>query len=79
MVLASDSSHYYENMDRGRPFPIVVDVGAMLQGHDRVRELADDPRCVVPGHDPLVLRRYPPAGDGLEGTAVRLDAVPAEP
>ena len=78
IVLASDSSHYYENMQRCRPFPVVFDVGAMVQGYDRLRELADDPRCIVPGHDPLVLRRYPPAGDGLAGTAVRLDAVPSD-
>ena len=78
IVLASDSSHYYENMQRCRPFPVVFDVGAMVQGYARLRELADDPRCIVPGHDPLVLRRYPPAGDGLAGTAVRLDAVPSD-
>ena len=42
----------------------------------RLRELADDPRYVVPGHDPLVMQRYPAAGPGLEGVAVRLDAEP---
>ena len=30
-------------------------------------------RAIVPGHDPLVLERYPVAGPGLEGIAVRLD------
>lgn len=73
MVLASDTSHYYENMESGRPFPIVFDVGAMVEGWDRLRVLADDPDDVVPGHDPLVLDRYPPARPGLEGVAVRLD------
>jgi hypothetical protein len=32
---------------------------------------------VVPGHDPEVLRRYPPPRPGLEGIAVRLDVAPA--
>ncbi len=32
----------------------------------------DAPELVVPGHDPLVMRRYPPAAAGLEGIAVRL-------
>jgi glyoxylase-like metal-dependent hydrolase (beta-lactamase superfamily II) len=74
LVLASDASHYYENMNSGRPFPIVYDVGAMLDGFDRVRRLASDPNAVVPGHDPLVLERYPAARPTLEGVAVRLEA-----
>jgi glyoxylase-like metal-dependent hydrolase (beta-lactamase superfamily II) len=73
LVLASDASHYYENMETGRPFPIVHDVGAMLDGFDRLLGLASSPTDIVPGHDPLVLERYPPAGAGLEGVAVRLD------
>lgn len=73
LVLASDASHYYENMETGRPFPIVFDVGAMIEGYDSLRRLASTPEAIVPGHDPLVLARYPPAADGLEGIAVRLD------
>jgi glyoxylase-like metal-dependent hydrolase (beta-lactamase superfamily II) len=76
IVLASDATHLYANMDQVRPFPIVHDVGAMVEGFRRLRELADDPRYVVPGHDPLVMQRYPAAGPGLEGVAVRLDAEP---
>ena len=76
IVLASDAAHYYDHLDENRPFTTVVDVAAMLEGHDTVRRLADDPAWAVPGHDPAVLRRYPAAGPGLEGIAVRLDAVP---
>ena len=79
MVLASDASHYYENMEAGRPFPIVHDVGAMLDGYDRLIALASDPSAIVPGHDPLVLERYPAAGPGLEGIAVRLDQGRVDP
>ena len=42
LVLASDASHYYENMEAGRPFPIVYDVGAMLDGYDRLVALASE-------------------------------------
>ncbi len=73
LVLASDATHYYENIETGRPFPIVVDVGAMLDGYDTLRRLADSPRAIVPGHDPLVLERFPAARPGLEGIAVSLD------
>jgi glyoxylase-like metal-dependent hydrolase (beta-lactamase superfamily II) len=76
IVLASDATHLYANMGEVRPFPIVHDVGAMVEGYRRLRELADDPRYVVPGHDPLVMQRYAAAGPGLEGVAVRLDAEP---
>jgi glyoxylase-like metal-dependent hydrolase (beta-lactamase superfamily II) len=76
LVLASDASHYYENMESGRPFPIVHDLGAMLEGHRRCRQLASSPAYVVPGHDPKVFDRYPAAAAGLEGIAVRLDVEP---
>jgi len=79
VVLASDASHYYENMETGRPFPIVFDVAGMLEGHDTVRRLASDPSFVVPGHDPRVMERYPAAGSGPPGSAVRLDLEPSLP
>lgn len=59
VVLASDASHYYENMEREAPYPIVFHVGDMVAGWDRIARLASSPRHVVPGHDPEVLRRYP--------------------
>jgi glyoxylase-like metal-dependent hydrolase (beta-lactamase superfamily II) len=73
VVLASDASHYYANMELGRPFPIVYNVGDMVDGWRKARALADSPGHVIPGHDPLVLERYPAAGKGLEGVAARLD------
>jgi hypothetical protein len=74
IVLASDATHFYENMDSCRPFPIVLDVGAMLQGFGRLRELASPDGVVVPGHDPRVLDRHPAADPSLTGIAVRIDA-----
>lgn len=59
VVLASDASHYYENMERQAPYPIVFHVGDMVAGWDSIARLADSPGHVVPGHDPQVLRRYP--------------------
>jgi glyoxylase-like metal-dependent hydrolase (beta-lactamase superfamily II) len=76
IVLASDAAHFYANMNEVRPFPIVFNIGEMVQGFRRLRELADAPELVVPGHDALVMKRYPIAGPGLEGLAVRLDVAP---
>ena len=73
LVLASDASHYYRNMGEERPFPIVADVGGMVEGWRRLRQLADSPEHVIPGHDPQVLVRYPTPSANLRGVVVRLD------
>ena len=77
VVLASDASHFYANMEQGRPFPIAASITDTLEGYDALKRLASSPAHVVPGHDPLVLERYPAASPGLEGVAVRLDADPS--
>ncbi|MFM0500416.1 N-acyl homoserine lactonase family protein [Paraburkholderia caffeinilytica] len=59
VVLASDASHYYENMQSARPFPIIYNLGDMLEGYRKLDAAADSPEHIVPGHDPDVLRRYP--------------------
>ncbi len=77
VVVASDTSHYYEHFETARCFPTVFDVGATIEGYDRLRALAETPGHIVPGHDPLVMKRYPPARENLRDIAVRLDVAPA--
>ena len=79
MALASDASHFYANFEQSRPFPVVANVVEMLEGYRTLHELASSPHHIIPGHDPLVLARYPAAGAGLEGIVARLDADPATP
>ena len=76
VVLASDASHLYENMEATAPFPIAYSVADMVQGYETMRRLAGSQAHIVPGHDPLVMERYPEA-QGLAGVAVRLDAAPS--
>lgn len=76
VVLASDASHYYEHFDTGRGYPLVYHVGELLEGYAKLGKLASSPAHVVPGHDPLVMHRYPPVSPALAGIAVRLDAEP---
>jgi glyoxylase-like metal-dependent hydrolase (beta-lactamase superfamily II) len=76
VVLASDASHLYANMEQGRPFPAVYNVGDMFEGFRTVHQLADSPRHVIPGHDPDVLRRFPAMSADTQGWIVRLDAEP---
>ena len=73
VVLASDASHYYENFEQGKVFPIVVDVENTLRGYSRLNELAASRRHIIPGHDPLVLQRYPSLNSQTNGMVVRLD------
>lgn len=70
VVLASDASHYYGNMHRGNPFPIVYNIGDMMQGWKDVERLAGHPDRVIPGHDPMVREIYPTVGDGLDAFAL---------
>ena len=66
-------SHYYENFEEGKVFPIVVDVENTLRGYTRLNELAASRRHIVPGHDPLVLQRYPSLNSQTNGMVLRLD------
>jgi hypothetical protein len=73
VVLASDASHFYANLEEERPFPIVWSVAEMVDGYRRIRELAESPGHIIPGHDPRVMERYPAPSPALRGIAARLD------
>jgi glyoxylase-like metal-dependent hydrolase (beta-lactamase superfamily II) len=73
VVLASDASHFYANLEEIRPFPIVWSVTDMVEGYRRLRELAESPAHIIPGHDPLVLERYPAPAAEMGGIVARLD------
>src|SRR3546814_8361907 len=77
VVVASDVTHFYENLESERPYTTSFHVGEMLEGFDRLRAVAPSPQHIVPGHDPLVMRRYPPPRPDLDGVVVRLDVDPA--
>lgn len=78
VVVASDTTHFYENMITGRPFTTAFHVGKMLEGFDALRAHAPSPQHIVPGHDPLVMKCYPAPSSNLEGVVVRLDVAPDE-
>jgi glyoxylase-like metal-dependent hydrolase (beta-lactamase superfamily II) len=76
VVLASDATHFYENMDTARPFPVLVSLPDTIDGYDKLRAVAPSPDHIIPGHDPEVMRRYRAPSPPLEGIAVRLDEPP---
>jgi glyoxylase-like metal-dependent hydrolase (beta-lactamase superfamily II) len=58
VVLASDAVHYYEELERDRPFCTVASLPDMYAAFDQIRELGRD-ATIVAGHDPLVAERFP--------------------
>lgn len=74
VVLAGDTTHLWRNIRQRNPFPVVVNVERMLKGFDTVNRLADGEDHVIPGHDPLILKRFPRLADNPE--IVRLDLPP---
>ena len=73
VVLASDASHLYANMERGNPYPIIFLEDQMLEGFETLKRLADSDDHIIPGHDPKVMDLYPAPSDDLSGIIARLD------
>jgi len=76
VVLASYTTHLFAHVEQGRVFPITYNIGEVLDGYETLKRLAGSMNRIVPGHDPLVLARYPAAKSGLEGWVARLDVEP---
>jgi len=72
VVLASDASHYYANMHRRSPFPILYNLGDMFEGWNIVQRLAGHVDRVIPGHDPIVTEIYPRASDKVDAYSLHL-------
>jgi glyoxylase-like metal-dependent hydrolase (beta-lactamase superfamily II) len=59
VILASDAVHYYEELERDRPFATVANLADMYAAFDQIREMARDAGTrVVAGHDPQVGERF---------------------
>jgi len=78
VVLASDATHFYAHIDSRRVFRVLYNQGDMLEGYNTLERLAGGRERVIPGHDPLVLERYPAASASTAGWAVRVDLPPRQ-
>ena len=72
VILASDAVHYYEELERDRPFSIVASLADMYAAFDQIRELAAGAR-VVAGHDPLVAERFGDPADAHDVITISQD------
>ena len=74
VVMASDVVHFYGNIEQRRPFFITIDQEETLKSYDRLISLAGGLKNVIPGHDPLILKRYPAWKPETAGLVHKLDA-----
>src|SRR3981081_3834381 len=72
VVLASDAAHYYGNLHRRNPFPILYNLGDMFEGWDIVARPAAHPARFIPGPDPIVTEIYPRASDKVDAYSLHL-------
>lgn len=64
-IVASDNCYLYENLDKHAAIAQTLDASSNLKAQDRMKQLASNPRLIVPGHDPAVFTRFPSPGNGV--------------
>ena len=69
VVLASDNMYLYENLEKHVPIAATLDADSNLRAQDRMKQIAADPKFIIPGHDPAMFERFPKVGDRV----VRID------
>jgi glyoxylase-like metal-dependent hydrolase (beta-lactamase superfamily II) len=77
-VLASDALHFYEEVEKDRPFAILADLPAMYRAYDTLTQLAVQPGThLVAGHDPEVRTRFtrytPPSTTSVTGASTEIE------
>jgi glyoxylase-like metal-dependent hydrolase (beta-lactamase superfamily II) len=65
VVLTSDASHFYRNVERFQPVQIITNLPEMLAGFETIRALAGSSRLIVAGHDPEVATRFETVEPGV--------------
>jgi hypothetical protein len=57
-------------------FRVLYNLADMVEGYNTLERLAASKAHVIPGHDPLVLERYPAASSATSGWIARVDLEP---
>jgi glyoxylase-like metal-dependent hydrolase (beta-lactamase superfamily II) len=65
VVLTSDASHFYRNVETRQPVQIITDLPEMLAGFETIHALAGAERLIVAGHDPAVAERFEAVEPGI--------------
>jgi glyoxylase-like metal-dependent hydrolase (beta-lactamase superfamily II) len=65
VVLTSDASHFYRNVETRQPVQIVTNLPEMLEAFETIHALAGREGLIVTGHDPDVAKRFSVVDDGV--------------
>ena len=58
VVLTSDASHFYRNVETRQPVQIITSLPEMLTAFETIHTLAGKEKLIVAGHDPEVRERF---------------------
>lgn len=73
LVLASDSVPFYRHFQSQSVYPVVDCLPDILDGYQKISELASSAENIIPGHDPEVMNLYPAMSSETVGWIARLD------
>jgi glyoxylase-like metal-dependent hydrolase (beta-lactamase superfamily II) len=65
VVLTSDASHFYHNVETRQPVQIMTSLPEMLMGFETIHRLAGSEKLIVAGHDPQVSDRFKAVEPGI--------------
>ncbi len=65
VVLTSDASHFYRNVEKRQPVQIITSLPEMLAAFETIDALAGAERLIVAGHDPEVAERFKTVEPGI--------------
>ncbi len=65
IILASDASWFYYNLEHLLSVPLVIDPESYVTTLKRMKTLVSDPDFIIPGHDDLVFSKFPKVTDRI--------------
>jgi glyoxylase-like metal-dependent hydrolase (beta-lactamase superfamily II) len=65
IILASDASWFYYNLDKLLSVPLFIDSAAYIKALKRMKTMVADPDLIIPGHDDLVFSKFPRVADRI--------------
>jgi len=65
VMLASDDSWFYYNLDHELSVSLVRDPEAYIEQLRKMKTLVNNPDLIIPGHDPEVMERFPSVANGV--------------
>jgi glyoxylase-like metal-dependent hydrolase (beta-lactamase superfamily II) len=65
VVLTSDASHFYHNVETRQPVQIITSLPEMLTAFETIHTLAGKEKLIVAGHDPEVRDRFKEVEPGI--------------